>query len=86
MQGRIAMDQKASRTLMNSAMQLRKACNHPYLFLTHRQPPYEPKDPAEIVRASGKLELLDNILPKLRKTGRLSEFSGLTRWEDVRVS
>jgi SNF2 family DNA or RNA helicase len=50
-------------------MHLRKACNHPYLFLANHHPPYEPSDPEEIVRASGKLHLLDNILPKLRATG-----------------
>lgn len=68
-QGRVAVDSRAARSLRNSAMHLRKACNHPYLFLAGQQPPYEPGDPEELVRASGKLHALDNILPKLRATG-----------------
>ena len=48
-------------------MHLRKACNHPYLFVDRLD--YEPQDNAELYRASGKLELLDRILPKLRATG-----------------
>lgn len=68
-QGRVAVDSRAARSLRNSAMHLRKACNHPYLFLAGQQPPYEPADPEELVRASGKLHLMDNILPKLRATG-----------------
>lgn len=46
-----------------------QVCAHPYLFLAGLQPPYEPADPEELVRASGKLAALDNILPKLRATG-----------------
>ena len=69
LQGRVAVDSRAARSLRNSAMHLRKACNHPYLFLAGQQPPYEPGDPEELVRASGKLHALDNILPKLRATG-----------------
>ena len=68
-QGRVSLDTCASRSLQNSAMHLRKVCAHPYLFLAHQHPPYQPADPLELVRASGKLHLLDNILPKLRATG-----------------
>jgi SNF2 family DNA or RNA helicase len=47
-------------------MQLRKICNHPYLFLDY----FEPEDLKDnVFRASGKFELLDRILPKLIKTG-----------------
>ena len=54
------------RSLQNTAMHLRKTCNHPYLF---REPSYVPSDPLELIKASGKLELLDRILPKLQATG-----------------
>ena len=54
------------RSLQNTAMHLRKTCNHPYLFL---EPSYAPLDPMELIQASGKLELLDRILPKLQATG-----------------
>ena len=66
LQGRIRGDDKAMRSLQNTAMHLRKTCNHPYLFL---DPSYQPAYPEELIRASGKLELLDNILPKLQATG-----------------
>lgn len=56
------------RSLQNTAMHLRKTCNHPYLFL---QPSYMPSDPLELIKASGKLDLLDRILPKLQATGAL---------------
>ena len=68
-QGRVATEQRVGRALQNSAMQLRKACNHPYLFLQQRLAPYEPGRPDELVRASGKVEVLDNILPKLKRSG-----------------
>uniref|UniRef100_A0AAQ5Z6J9 SWI/SNF related, matrix associated, actin dependent regulator of chromatin, subfamily a, member 2 n=1 Tax=Amphiprion ocellaris TaxID=80972 RepID=A0AAQ5Z6J9_AMPOC len=45
-----------AKTLMNTIMQLKKICNHPYMF----QP--------DLYRASGKFELLDRILPKLQAT------------------
>jgi ATP-dependent helicase STH1/SNF2 len=52
--------------LRNTVMQLRKICNHPYLFLDY----YEPEDVRDnIFRSSGKFELLDRILPKFIKTG-----------------
>jgi SNF2 family DNA or RNA helicase len=56
-----------SRSLMNTAMQLRKCCNHPYLFLDQME--MLPDDPEQRVRASGKFELLDRILPKMKQTG-----------------
>ncbi len=55
------------RHLNNMSMHLRKACNHPYLFVDRYD--YKPQDDEELCRASGKLELLDRILPKLRETG-----------------
>eukprot|EP00897_Mesotaenium_endlicherianum_P001443 jgi/Mesen1/1326/ME000013S00815 len=71
-----------SRTLQNSAMQLRKVCNHPYLFLDRLG--YEPAQRAELVRASGKFLLLDRLLPKLRAAGhRILLFSQMTRLMDV---
>ncbi|KAF4666965.1 putative global transcription activator SNF2L2 [Perkinsus chesapeaki] len=46
-------------SLKNICMQLRKMAQHPYLF----QDEYELDE--DLVRASGKFELLDRILPKL---------------------
>uniref|UniRef100_A0A3P8VLE9 SWI/SNF related BAF chromatin remodeling complex subunit ATPase 4 n=1 Tax=Cynoglossus semilaevis TaxID=244447 RepID=A0A3P8VLE9_CYNSE len=46
-----------TKTLMNTIMQLRKICNHPYMF-----------QQIEVPLTSGKFEVLDRILPKLRAT------------------
>ena len=43
----------------NTIMQLRKVCNHPYLFLNH----YTQDE--DMIRSSGKFELLDRMLPKV---------------------
>lgn len=57
-------------------MQLRKCCNHPYLFLGD----YFLQRSEEIVRASGKFELLDRLLPKLHRAGhRVLLFSQMTK-------
>ena len=61
--------------LNNILMQLRKVCNHPYLFLK------EGWDIDEMmIRCSGKFELLDRMLPKLKKTGhRVLIFTQMTQ-------
>ncbi|CAN8260319.1 unnamed protein product [Cochlearia groenlandica] len=70
-----------SKSLQNLTMQLRKCCNHPYLFVGGD---YNIWKKPEIVRASGKFELLDRLLPKLRKAGhRILLFSQMTRLIDV---
>ncbi len=54
-------------------MQLRKVCNHPYLFFNDY-----PLDDT-LFRISGKFELLDRMLPKLRAGGhRVLIFSQMT--------
>eukprot|EP00736_Rhodelphis_marinus_P003951 Rmarinus@m.13559 len=69
-----------SRALSNIVMQLRKACNHPYLFMD--EIPEVPSD--EIYRASGKFEVLDRILPKLIRTKhRVLIFNQMTRVMDL---
>merc|ERR1712091_220586 len=80
--GKVNLEFAKSRSLMNSAMQLRKVCIHPYLFL--QDSIYEPEDPTELIRASGKFELLDRILPKLKASGhRVLLFSQMTRAMDI---
>ena len=71
-----------SKGLQNTAMQLRKCCNHPYLFLEGGR--YNVYKKEEILRASGKFELLDRLLPKLERTGhRVLLFSQMTRVLDI---
>ncbi|TYI61369.1 hypothetical protein E1A91_D10G168200v1 [Gossypium mustelinum] len=80
--GRVGLDNGSgkSKSLQNLTMQLRKCCNHPYLFVpTHNMWQRE-----EIVRASGKFELLDRLLPKLHRTGhRVLLFSQMTHLMDI---
>ncbi|XP_048234763.1 probable ATP-dependent DNA helicase CHR12 isoform X2 [Ricinus communis] len=69
-----------SKSLQNLSMQLRKCCNHPYLFVGD----YNMWRREEIIRAAGKFELLDRLLPKLRATGhRVLLFSQMTRLMDI---
>ena len=71
--------------LNNALMQLRKICQHPYLFEEVEQkinPTGTISD--QIVRSSGKVELLHRILPKLFRTGhRVLIFFQMTRMMDV---
>ncbi|KAK7405884.1 hypothetical protein VNO78_07496 [Psophocarpus tetragonolobus] len=81
--GRVGLDNGSgkSKSLQNLTMQLRKCCNHPYLFVGDYDI-YKHKE--EIVRASGKFELLDRLLPKLRRAGhRVLLFSQMTRLMDI---
>ena len=56
--------------LQNALMQLRKICNHPFVFREVDEDfSVGSTIDEQIVRTSGKFELLDRILPKLFKTG-----------------
>ncbi|XP_047674125.1 probable global transcription activator SNF2L2 isoform X2 [Tachysurus fulvidraco] len=64
-----------AKTLMNTIMQLKKICNHPYMFqhieesfAEHLGFPNGIINGPDLYRASGKFELLDRILPKLQVT------------------
>lgn len=62
-------------------MQLRKVCNHPYLFLNFES--YFPISD-EIMRCSGKFEILDRMLPKLLSTKhRILIFCQMTHVMDI---
>ena len=66
--------QQASRGLNNVVMQLRKVCNHPFLFSPQGYHINE-----KIIRSSGKVELLDRMLPKLKAAGhRVLLFTQMT--------
>jgi SNF2 family DNA or RNA helicase len=59
-------------SLMNVMMQLRKCCNHPYLLegveeMELRDVPPSPEEiHSRLIAASGKLVLIDKLLPRLR--------------------
>jgi SNF2 family DNA or RNA helicase len=64
-----------NRGLNNVVMQLRKVCNHPYLF---SQDGYHINE--DVIRTSGKVELLDRMLPKLKAAGhRVLMFTQMTK-------
>eukprot|EP00884_Botryococcus_braunii_P010359 jgi/Botrbrau1/19324/Bobra.0073s0055.1 len=69
--------------LLNIVMQLRKCCNHPYLFQgAEPGPPYITGE--HLVDNSGKMVLLDKLLPKLReRQSRVLIFSQMTRLLDI---
>ncbi|KAI5004690.1 hypothetical protein ZWY2020_031933 [Hordeum vulgare] len=71
------------KRLLNIAMQLRKCCNHPYLFQgAEPGPPYTTGD--HLVETAGKMVLLDKLLPKLKdRDSRVLIFSQMTRLLDI---
>ncbi|XP_049848093.1 uncharacterized protein LOC126311188 [Schistocerca gregaria] len=84
MQGVLLVEQQdggiGTKGLMNTLMQLRKICNHPYIFKDSQS--YKLDD--MLWRSSGKVELLDRILPKLKAAGhRVLMFSQMTAAMDV---
>lgn len=73
----------ATATLRNLVMELKKCCNHPFLF-----PNYEdtstPTSVNDLIRASGKMILLDKLLLRLREKGhRVLIFSQMVRMLDI---
>lgn len=65
------------RSFNNMVMQLKKVCNHPYLFYLEEELMSLP--PEFLMRASGKFELLDHCLRKLKRSGhRVLIFSQMT--------
>uniref|UniRef100_A0A8B9LA18 SWI/SNF-related matrix-associated actin-dependent regulator of chromatin subfamily A member 5-like n=1 Tax=Astyanax mexicanus TaxID=7994 RepID=A0A8B9LA18_ASTMX len=69
--------------LLNILMQLRKCCNHPYLFDgAEPGPPYTTD--THLVTNSGKMLALDKLLPKVQEQGsRVLIFSQMTRVLDI---
>ncbi|XP_020272875.1 ISWI chromatin-remodeling complex ATPase CHR11-like [Asparagus officinalis] len=71
------------KRLLNIAMQLRKCCNHPYLFQgAEPGPPYTTGE--HLITNAGKMVLLDKLLRKLKQRGsRVLIFSQMTRLLDI---
>lgn len=75
---------KESKTrLLNIMMQLRKCCNHPYLFDgAEPGPPYTTDE--HLVYNAAKLQVLDKLLKKLKGEGsRVLIFSQMSRLLDI---
>lgn len=79
-----AAGKRESKTrLLNIVMQLRKCCNHPYLFEgAEPGPPYTTDE--HLVFNSGKMVILDKILTRMQKQGsRVLIFSQMSRVLDI---
>ncbi|XP_078467699.1 chromodomain-helicase-DNA-binding protein 5-like isoform X2 [Lampetra fluviatilis] len=75
-------------SLINIMMDLKKCCNHPYLFpVAAMEAPKLPNgvyDGTSLVRAAGKLMLLQTMLRKLKNQGhRVLIFSQMTKMLDL---
>ncbi|KAG6747920.1 hypothetical protein POTOM_047811 [Populus tomentosa] len=69
-------------SLLVQVIQLRKACSHPYLFPGIEPEPY--KEGEHLVKASGKLTILDQLLEKLHDSGhRVLLFAQMTHTLDI---
>ncbi|KAL9940421.1 hypothetical protein V8E36_001126 [Tilletia maclaganii] len=79
------MPSHGNKGLQNKLMQLRKVCNHPYVFpaVEDLLNPMKLTGP-DIYRVSGKFELLDRILPKMYATNhRCLIFFQMTQIMDI---
>ncbi|GMM50652.1 hypothetical protein DASB73_016100 [Starmerella bacillaris] len=74
---------ESKNRLMNVAMQLRKCCNHPYLFDgAEPGPPFTTDE--HIVQNSGKMIFLDKLLQRVKAQGsRVLIFSQMSRMLDI---
>ncbi|KAJ8683101.1 hypothetical protein QAD02_018893 [Eretmocerus hayati] len=75
-------------SLLNIMMDLKKCCNHPYLFpAASQEAPTGPNGNYELsalIKAAGKLSLLSKMLKKLRDDGhRVLIFSQMTKMLDL---
>ena len=75
-----------AKALMNTIMQLRKLCNHPFMFQHIEESFARHNGMGDVVtgpdlyRSSGKFELLDRIFPKLKRSGhRILLFCQMTQ-------
>eukprot|EP00736_Rhodelphis_marinus_P006316 Rmarinus@m.22515 len=75
--------------LKNVVMELRKCCNHPFLLNNVEQIELDAKDQPDdpyrlLIDSSGKMVLLDKLLPKLKEQGhRVLIFSQMVRVLDI---
>ena len=79
-----AAGKRESKTrLLNIVMQLRKCCNHPYLFEgAEPGPPYTTDE--HLINSAGKMIMLDKILTKMKREGsRVLIFSQMSRVLDI---
>lgn len=79
-----ALGKREGKTrLLNIVMQLRKCCNHPYLFEgAEPGPPFTTDE--HLINNCGKLQILDKLLKKFKADGsRVLIFSQMSRLLDI---
>ncbi|VEU23692.1 DEKNAAC104910 [Brettanomyces naardenensis] len=83
--GSIGANKSGLRGLNNKIMQLRKICNHPFVFEEVEDIVNPSRLTTDLIwRSSGKFELLDRILPKLQATHhRTLMFFQMTQVMDI---
>ena len=75
--------QGSRTTILNIVMQLRKCCNHPYLFPGQEDRTQDPLG-SHLFENCGKMVLLDKLLKKMKERGhRVLIFSQMTRMIDI---
>eukprot|EP00599_Poterioochromonas_sp_BG-1_P014267 CAMPEP_0173160514 /NCGR_PEP_ID=MMETSP1105-20130129/17906_1 /TAXON_ID=2985 /ORGANISM="Ochromonas sp., Strain BG-1" /LENGTH=655 /DNA_ID=CAMNT_0014079465 /DNA_START=39 /DNA_END=2002 /DNA_ORIENTATION=- len=75
--------QQSRTAILNIVMQLRKCCNHPYLFPNQEDRTLDPLG-EHLVTNCGKMVLLEKLLMKLKQRGhRVLIFSQMTRMLDI---
>lgn len=75
--------QQSRTAILNIVMQLRKCCNHPYLFPSMEDRSLDPLG-EHLYSNCGKMVLLDKLLKKMKERGhRVLIFSQMTRMLDI---
>lgn len=78
----VYLDKGIKTTLLNIVMQLKKCCNHPYLFEGAEPEPFEAGE--HLVQNSGKMLILDKLLSRLKQKGsRVLIFSQMSQMLDI---
>lgn len=78
----VYLDRGIKTTLLNIVMQLKKCCNHPYLFEGAEPEPFETGE--HLVLNSGKMIILDKLLLSLKSKGsRVLVFSQMSKMLDI---
>jgi len=78
----VYLDKGIKTTLLNIVMQLKKCCNHPYLFEGAEPEPFEAGE--HLVQNSGKMLIVDKLLARLKQKGsRVLIFSQMSQMLDI---
>lgn len=78
----VYLDKGIKTTLLNIVMQLKKCCNHPYLFEGAEPEPFETGE--HLIHNSGKMVILDKLLASLKSKGsRVLIFSQMSQMLDI---